>query len=96
MGGIGCARAPPRSRWARRIRELHRRVINDGARRTILQYIETGKQEVRMLPVGVTAPDEGYFVPPTVIADVDAKARIFQEEIFGPVLPTVWVATGPH
>ena len=32
------------------------------------------------------APGNGYFVPPTVIADVDAKARIFQEEIFGPVL----------
>ena len=61
-------------------------VISDGARRTILQYIETGKQEGRLVPVAVTAPDEGYFVPPTVIADVDAKARIFQEEIFGPVL----------
>ena len=28
---------------------------------------------------------EGYFIQPTVIADVDSKARIFQEEIFGPV-----------
>ena len=64
-------------------------VISDGARRTILQYIETGKQEGRLLPVNVAAPAaaaDGYFVPPTVIADVDAKARIFQEEIFGPVL----------
>ena len=32
------------------------------------------------------APEGGYFVPPTIIADVDSKARIFQEEIFGPVL----------
>ena len=31
-------------------------------------------------------PGDGYFVQPTVIADVDSKARIFQEEIFGPVL----------
>jgi 1-pyrroline-5-carboxylate dehydrogenase len=61
-------------------------VISDSARRTILKYIETGKQEGRLLPVNVSAPAEGYFVPPTVIADVDAKARIFQEEIFGPVL----------
>jgi 1-pyrroline-5-carboxylate dehydrogenase len=61
-------------------------VISDSARRTILQYIEAGKQEGRLLPVGVKAPAEGYFVPPTVIADVDSKARIFQEEIFGPVL----------
>jgi 1-pyrroline-5-carboxylate dehydrogenase len=61
-------------------------VISEGARKTILQYIETGKREGRLLPVGVDAPAEGYFVPPTVIADVDSKARIFQEEIFGPVL----------
>ena len=61
-------------------------VISEGARRTILEYIEAGKQEGRQLPVGVKAPEEGYFVPPTVIADVDSKARIFQEEIFGPVL----------
>ncbi|HUE02993.1 MAG TPA: L-glutamate gamma-semialdehyde dehydrogenase [Bryobacteraceae bacterium] len=61
-------------------------VISEGARRTIVQYIETGKKEGRLLPVSVAAPNEGYFVPPTVIADVDAKARIFQEEIFGPVL----------
>jgi 1-pyrroline-5-carboxylate dehydrogenase len=64
-------------------------VISDGARRTILQYIEAGRQEGRVLPVSVEAPAEaaeGYFVPPTVIADVDSKARIFQEEIFGPVL----------
>jgi len=61
-------------------------VISDGARRTILQYIEAGKQEGRALPISVPVPADGYFVPPTVIADVDAKARIFQEEIFGPVL----------
>jgi 1-pyrroline-5-carboxylate dehydrogenase len=64
-------------------------VISDSARRTIQEYIETGKREGRLLPVNVAAPvaaAEGYFVPPTVIADVDSKARIFQEEIFGPVL----------
>src|SRR5580700_2067439 len=61
-------------------------VISESARRTILEYIETGKQEGRPLATGVAVPEEGYFVPPTVIADVDAKARIFQEEIFGPVL----------
>jgi 1-pyrroline-5-carboxylate dehydrogenase len=61
-------------------------VISDSARRGILQYIEVGKKEGRQLPIPVTAPDNGYFIPPTVIADIDAKARIFQEEIFGPVL----------
>jgi 1-pyrroline-5-carboxylate dehydrogenase len=61
-------------------------VISEGARRSILEYIETGKKEGRLLAGGDGAGGDGYFVPPTVIADVDSKARIFQEEIFGPVL----------
>ena len=39
-----------------------------------------------MLTGGKHAEGDGYFVEPTVIADVSPKARIFQEEIFGPVL----------
>lgn len=35
---------------------------------------------------GKPAAGDGYFLEPTVIADVDRRARIFQEEIFGPVL----------
>jgi 1-pyrroline-5-carboxylate dehydrogenase len=61
-------------------------VISEAARKTILKYIETGKQEGRLVAGDGAAPEGGYFVPPTIIADVDAKARIFQEEIFGPVL----------
>jgi 1-pyrroline-5-carboxylate dehydrogenase len=64
-------------------------VISEGARKTILNYIETGKREGRLIAGGDTsgaAEGDGYFIQPTVIADVDAKARIFQEEIFGPVL----------
>jgi len=61
-------------------------VISAGAKKTILQYIETGKQEGRVVAGGEAPAEGGYFVPPTIIADVDAKARIFQEEIFGPVL----------
>ena len=61
-------------------------VISDGARRSILGYIETGKKEGRLIAGGSAANGDGYFIEPTVIADVDAKARVFQEEIFGPVL----------
>jgi 1-pyrroline-5-carboxylate dehydrogenase len=61
-------------------------VISDGARKTILGYIETGKKEGRLIAGGGPANGDGYFVQPTVIADVDSKARVFQEEIFGPVL----------
>lgn len=61
-------------------------VISDGAKRTILGYIEKGKSEGRLLAGGEAASDEGYFIPPTIIADVPPKATVFQEEIFGPVL----------
>ena len=61
-------------------------VINDGARKTILEYIAVGQKEGRLICGGGAAQGDGYFLQPTVIADVDSKARIFQEEIFGPVL----------
>jgi 1-pyrroline-5-carboxylate dehydrogenase len=62
-------------------------VISASARKTILDYIETGKGEGRLISGGTPSKEnDGYFIPPTVIADVDEKARIFQEEIFGPVL----------
>ncbi|MGA7918084.1 MAG: L-glutamate gamma-semialdehyde dehydrogenase [Candidatus Acidiferrales bacterium] len=61
-------------------------VINKAAMTSILGYIDQGKREGRLLAGGKRAPGDGYFIEPTVIADVDRKARIFQEEIFGPVL----------
>jgi 1-pyrroline-5-carboxylate dehydrogenase len=61
-------------------------VISAGARKTILNYIEVGRGEGRLIAGGGVLPGEGYFIEPTVFAGVDSKARIFQEEIFGPVL----------
>ncbi|HEV3253008.1 MAG TPA: L-glutamate gamma-semialdehyde dehydrogenase [Candidatus Acidoferrales bacterium] len=61
-------------------------VINEKSMKSILNYIDVGKKEGRLLTGGGRAGDSGYFVEPTVIADVGPKARIFQEEIFGPVL----------
>ncbi len=62
-------------------------VISDSARKSITNYIEVGSKEGRRITGGASsASGDGYFVPPTIIADVDSKARIFQEEIFGPVL----------
>ena len=61
-------------------------VISESARKSILQYIETGKKEGRLVAGGGPASGDGYYVAPTVIADVAPTARIFQEEIFGPVL----------
>jgi 1-pyrroline-5-carboxylate dehydrogenase len=61
-------------------------VISESARKSILNYIEVGKKEGRVVAGDGPVPEGGYFIPPTIIADVDSKARIFQEEIFGPVL----------
>ena len=61
-------------------------IVSDRARKSIQEYIEIGKSEGRLVAGENPVPSEGYFLPPTIIADVDSKARIFQEEIFGPVL----------
>ncbi len=61
-------------------------VISERARASILNYIEIGKTEGRLIAGGGTVEGEGYFLQPTVFADVPRTARIFQEEIFGPVL----------
>ncbi|MCZ4150899.1 1-pyrroline-5-carboxylate dehydrogenase, partial [Escherichia coli] len=61
-------------------------VIDDKAYAKIKEYIEVGKQEGRLMLGGETGDVQGYFIEPTIIADVDPLARIAQEEIFGPVL----------
>src|SRR5438105_10001419 len=66
-------------------------VINEGAMKSILQYIETGKKEGRLLIGGSKVENEshGYYVQPTVITDVAPKAKISQEEICGLVLAVI-------
>jgi len=61
-------------------------VISAKAQQTISGYIETGKSEGRLITGGHSVPGTGYFLAPVVIADVESTDRIFQEEIFGPVL----------
>ena len=64
-------------------------LVSAKQRERVLNYIEIGKQQGGRVTVGGTVPDgldRGYFVAPTVFADVEPDHRIFQEEIFGPVL----------
>jgi 1-pyrroline-5-carboxylate dehydrogenase len=61
-------------------------VISAGAKKSILGYIELGKTGGDLLVGGGDVPAEGHYIPPTIIANVDSKARVFQEEVFGPVL----------
>lgn len=68
-------------------------VVNKAALDSMLGYIETGKKEGRLVAGGrvVNTPEGGYFLEPTVIADVAPDATIAQEEIFGPVLALIKV-----
>jgi 1-pyrroline-5-carboxylate dehydrogenase len=63
-------------------------VSSKSAYESILKYIEIGKKEGRLMTGGNPHknPDNGFYIEPTIIADIDPKARISQEEIFGPVL----------
>lgn len=68
-------------------------VVNEAAMKRVLSYIEIGKREGRLLSGGSAAEnaDGGYYIEPTVIADVSPHARLAQEEIFGPVLAVIRV-----
>jgi NAD-dependent aldehyde dehydrogenases len=59
----------------------------------ILGYVEVGKKEAKLACGGYRITenglDKGFFVRPTIFADVDNKMRIAQEEIFGPVLSVI-------
>jgi aldehyde dehydrogenase (NAD+) len=64
-------------------------LVSARQRERVLDYIEIGKSEGARLVAGGSAPADlarGWYVSPTVFADVDNSARIAQEEIFGPVL----------
>ena len=66
-------------------------VINEGSMNDILRYIEIGKKEGRLITGGgrATSAGDGYFIQPTVIADIQPKSTLEQEEIFGPVLAVI-------
>ena len=65
-------------------------VINEKAFKSINSYIEKGKSEGgRVLIGGGSDGEQGFFIEPTVIADVKPGDTIEQEEIFGPVLAVI-------
>jgi 1-pyrroline-5-carboxylate dehydrogenase len=61
-------------------------VVDDRQMEKVLAYVKVGRREGRLVTGGRRLPGDGYFVAPTVIADVSPKARIAREEIFGPLL----------
>ena len=65
-------------------------VINEKAFKTINGYVDKGKAEGgRVVAGGGSDGEQGFFIEPTVIADVKPGATIEQEEIFGPVLAVI-------
>jgi len=67
-------------------------LVSKGQMERVLGYITTGNTEGARLVTGgrrATELGEGYFVQPTIFADVDGKMRIAREEIFGPVLAAI-------
>jgi aldehyde dehydrogenase (NAD+) len=67
-------------------------LINATQRERVIGYIASGLEEGARLVCGGGRPaglDRGYYVEPTLFADVDNRMRIAQEEIFGPVLVVI-------
>ncbi len=68
--------------------------VNEGQLKTDLDYIQIGQSEGAKMKCGGHRLDKGdyqygWFLEPTVFVDVDAKMRIAQEEIFGPVVSII-------
>jgi len=68
-------------------------VINQASEEKIFSYIEIGKKEGRLVTGGEKLPGNGYFIKPTIFADIQPGARLDQEEIFGPVLAVIKAKT---
>jgi aldehyde dehydrogenase (NAD+) len=65
-------------------------VISEKQMKSILDYVEIGRKEgARLVTGGQRVGDRGYFISPTVFADVAHEMRISQEEIFGPVVSVI-------
>ncbi len=64
-------------------------VVNEKAFKSIMSYIEVGRKEGRVVAGGARSGTEGYYIQPTVVADIAPNARLAQEEIFGPVLALI-------
>jgi len=68
-------------------------VISAAQHRTILREIDSGRQEASLMSGGAPVDlDGGYYIEPTIFADVSPNARLAQHEIFGPVLSVIRAA----
>lgn len=64
-------------------------VINEGSLKKTLEYVEAGKKEGKLIAGGKRIDRPGWFLEPTVFADIPPAGRLAQEEIFAPVLAVI-------
>lgn len=65
-------------------------VVDANAQANIKKYIEIAKSEGKLV-FESTVPDQGYYVPITIVEGITPEHRIAQEEVFGPVLSVMKV-----
>ncbi|MBV9323075.1 MAG: L-glutamate gamma-semialdehyde dehydrogenase [Chloroflexi bacterium] len=71
-------------------------VIDQSQYDKVLSYVEVGQREGRLVVGGEPHGDEGWYIQPTVVADVPERGRLSQEEIFGPLLSFIRARDYPH
>jgi 1-pyrroline-5-carboxylate dehydrogenase len=64
-------------------------VVNQRAQEKIMEYVKIGKTEGKLVTGGATYGKEGFYIKPTVFADIAPVARLAQEEVFGPILAII-------
>src|SRR5207248_2097983 len=67
------------------------RVVDEGQWRTVMEYVEIGRREAKLVLGGERVGERGWFIAPTVFTGVEPQMRLSQEEIFGPVLSVLSV-----
>ena len=55
----------------------------------VKDYIEDGRANGTIVAGGDVPEGKGYFIPPTIVRDIDDDSRLVREEQFGPVLPVI-------
>jgi len=72
-------------------------VVSERSFKSILGYIEHGKKDGRLITGGKRVEGkEGYYIEPTIFADIQPKSKLEQEEIFGPVLAVIKARNFDH
>jgi 1-pyrroline-5-carboxylate dehydrogenase len=71
-------------------------VIDQGQYQKVLSYMDVGQREGRLVSGGEPDGEEGWYIQPTIFADLPEDGRMAQEEIFGPVLSFIRARDYPH